>query len=223
MSKHSLSYNLNQGKYSLKLIIYLFILLDILLFFSIPIEIFKDVITWEALVFGGLLIGIRAQGRYKDMVYEMIELRQNPKYNRKEDLRGHRMIRLIDRMMIDYDLYLEKQNKKYQKTIKKKKKKKGGRKIMLWDRTVQKQAGYALIAVLAIFGLGFGYLLAILEWHWIIIFVLGGTWEILDGFLFFYIHYVFGIEVPKKDDAPISGPVIFTTEIKGPIPESTVE
>ena len=236
MSKHSFSYNLNQGKYSLKFIIYLFLLLDVMLFFSIPFEIFGNVVSWEVLVFGGMLIGIRVQGRYKEMVYDMIALRQDPKYDRKEDLRGHRMIRLIDRMMIDYDLYLEKQNKKHKKTIKKKNsflgflknsknKKKGGRKIMLWDRIVQKQAGYALIAILGVLDLGLTYLLAIVGWHWILIFVIAGIWGILDGFLFFYIHYVFKIEVraKAKDDVNMSGPVIFDKTTGNNEPESTIE
>ncbi len=119
MSKHSFSYNLNQSKYSLKFIIYLFITFDILLFFTVSFEVFGQILGWEASIFIGLSIGLRAQGRYRDFVYDMIALRKDPKYNNKEELRGHRLIRLIDRIMIDYDLYLEKQNKKYIKNKKK--------------------------------------------------------------------------------------------------------
>lgn len=206
MSKHSFNYNLNQGKYSLKFIIYLFLLLDVMLFFSIPFEIFGDVITWELLVFGGMLIGLRVQGRYKEIVYDMIALRKDPKYNKKEDLRGHRLIRLIDRIMIDYDLYLENQNKKYEKKIKKHKKKRGDKR-MLWDDIVKKQAGYSLIAILALFGVVFGFILDSTDLHWILVIALSGTWEIVDIFLFFYIHYIFNIEIPAK--APMSEPIGF--------------
>lgn len=119
MSKHSLNYNLNQTKYSLKFIIYLFIILDILLFFNVSFALFGQIIGWELSIFIGLAIGLKAQGRYREAVYDMIALRKDPKYNDKEELRGHRLIRLIDRIMIDYDIYLENQNKKYLKSNKK--------------------------------------------------------------------------------------------------------
>lgn len=204
MSKHSFSYNLNQRKYSLKYIIYLFILFDIFLYFNISIELFLNVVTWEILVFAGMLIGLRAQARYREFVYEMIALRKDPKYDKKEDLRGHRLIRLIDRIMIDYDLYLENQNKKFIKSTKKR-----GERRLIYDDIVKKQLGYALIAILALTGFAFGYVLALIPLHWILVFVISGTWEILDTFLFFYIHYVFNIEPePVTKNKEITEPVI---------------
>ncbi len=189
MSKHSFSYNLNQRKYSLKFIIYLFIILDILLYFNIPFNIFGNIMGWQISIFAGLIIGLKAQARYREFVYDMIALRKDPKYNEKEDLRGHRLIRLIDRIMIDYDMYLENQNRKFTKSTKKR-----GERSTIFDNIVKKQLGYALIAILALCGFAFGYVLALIPLHWILVFVLSGIWEILDTFLFFYIHYVFNIE-----------------------------
>lgn len=206
MSKHSITYNLNQRKYSLKFIIYLFILFDILLLFQATLEIFWLVVSWEVMVFFGILIGLRAQRIYKDLFFDLLAIRKNPKYNNKEELRGFRLVRAIDHATIEHDLWMSEQEARDHK-LKKNIKNKGGGKRMLWDDVVKKQAGYALILILAIVGLGLGYLFAILEWHWIIIFVLTGIWEIIDGFLFFYIHYIFNIEIPAK--APMSGPVVF--------------
>lgn len=152
--------------------------------------------SWEISIFVGLIIGLKAQARYREFVYDMIALRKDPKYNDKEALRGHRLIRLIDRIMIDYDLYLENQNKKFIKSTKKQR----GEKILIYDVIVKKQLGYALVAILALCGFAVGYVLALIPSHWILVFVIGGIWEILDTFLFFYIHYVFNIEPVTKPE-----------------------
>ncbi len=205
MSKHNITYNLNQRKYSLKFIIYLFILFDILLLFQATLEIFWLVVSWEVMVFFGILIGLRAQRIYKDLFFDLLAIRKNPKYNNKEDLRGFRLVRAIDHATIEHDLWMSEQEAKDHKL--KNKIKKGGGKRMLWDDVVKKQAGYSLIAILALFGVVFGFILDSTDLHWILVIALSGTWEIVDIFLFFYIHYIFNIEIPAK--APMSGPVVF--------------
>ena len=203
ISRHSLSYNLNQRKYNLKFFIYVFILFDILLAVYVPFFILWIIIGWEVSVFLGILIGLKGQGRYRELVYELIAIRRDPKYNDKESLRGHKLARHIDNAIIEYDIWfdnygdLHKFKENNSKKIIKNKKKKRGRRLLIWDDVVEKQAGYALVGILGILGLGFAYLMALVEWHWIIIFVLAGIWEILDGFLFFYIHYVFNLPAPE--------------------------
>ena len=112
---------------------------------------------------------------------------------------------------------MSEQEAKSHKFKNKKIKKKRRINIMLWDDVVKKQAGYALVALLGLFGIGFGYVFALLEWPWLIVFILAGAWEILDTFLFFYIHYVFKIEIRErpKEDTPMSGPVI----LEKPVPQ----
>ena len=173
---------------------------DILLFFNVPFNVLGQVIGWEASIFIGLSIGLRAQGRYRDMVYDMIALRKDPKYNNKEDLRGHRMIRLIDRMMIDYDLYLEEQNKKYMRN--KKKTKNFGGEVM--KEEMIKDLWYLLASIWAASGLLLidGLWLLNLRPLWII--GISIAFYAGDALFWLYLYHYQGI---KKEDVP-PGPVI---------------
>lgn len=67
---------------------------------------------------------------------------------------------------------------------------------MIFDDIVFKQLGYTIVGIWLLFGPVIGYLLSLLDIHLIIIIFLAGSWEIVDAFIFFYIHYVFNIE-PK--------------------------
>lgn len=108
MSKHSFTYNINQRKYSLKFIIYIFILFDILLSYYVSFPILYIIIGWEVSVILGLLIGMRGQARYRELVYDLIAIRKDPRYNSKEELRGFKLARHIDHAMIEYDLWWQK-------------------------------------------------------------------------------------------------------------------
>ena len=108
MSRQSFRFGLNQQKYSLKFIIYLFLLLDLVLFFNFPFAIFRKVLEWEVVLLIGLFLGIRGQARYKQLVMDLFTIRKDPQYDKDEDLRGHALKRLIDHASMEYDIWFSK-------------------------------------------------------------------------------------------------------------------
>ena len=189
MSKHSLKYNVNQRKFSLKFIFYLFVLLDLMLYFSIPLGIFGQLLIWEIFTFLGLLIGMRGQVRYKELVWDLIAIRQDPQYNDKEELRGFRLARHIDHACIEWDLWYQEQQHKNNNNNKKEVKNNMSKLII--DEVVWKQIGYTLVGLWGLFGLVLAYILDIFLFHWVLIIFITGAWELLDVFVLFYIHYIF--------------------------------
>lgn len=187
MSKHSLKYNVNQRKFSLKFIFYIFVLLDLMLYFSISPDIFGQLLIWELFTFLGLLIGMRGQVRYKELVYDLIAIRQDPQYNDNEDLRGFRLARHIDHACIEWDLWYQEQQHKN----KNKKEVKNNMSKLIIDEVVWKQIGYALVGLWGLFGLVLAYILDMFLFHWVLIIFITGAWEILDVLVLFYIHYIF--------------------------------
>ena len=211
MSKHGLKYNVNQRKFSLKFIIYLFLLLDLMLYFNIPFNIFGQLIGWEIFTFMGLLMGMRGQVRYRELVWDLIAIRNDPQYNDKEELRGFRLARHIDHACIEWDLWHQEQQikidkkkknlpvpgdgKKKHNSVKKKKKKEVKKRMsrLIIDEVVWKQIGYALIGIWGLFGLVLAYILDIFTFHWVLIIFITGAWEIIDLFVLFYLHYIFNL------------------------------
>jgi len=218
MSKHSISYNLNQRKYSLKFIIYLFILFDILLFFQAPTEIFWLAVSWEVMVFFGILIGLRGQRIYKDLFFDLLAIRKNPKYNDKEELRGFRIVRVIDQATIEHDLWMSEQEAKAHKFKKKKikinnKKNKGGEKSKMNQEAIRELFAWIGGWIIAI-GLIIDEVLYLLGLSPIVIIAITIIWVSGDFIYFWYLWHYWGV---KKEDviaAEIPGPV--TTTI-GPI------
>ena len=206
MSKHSFSYNINQRKYSLKYILYLFILFDIMLSYYIPFGVLWVVIGWELAVSLGLLIGLRGNARYRDLVYDLMAIRMDPKYKNKEELRGHRLIRHIDRAMIEYDLYLERQNKIYFKNKKKTKNLRGENSKMKSEMI--KDLWYLLASIWAASGL------MLIDGLWLL--NLRPLWIIGIGFAFYagdalFWLYLYHYQKIKKEDvipAEIPKPMI---------------
>lgn len=209
MSKHSLKYNFNQKRVSIKFIIYIFLIVDIPM---IPLlwEHGLDHFAWMILAQGalvfGLLLGTRGEGRYKEFLYDLRATADDPKYNDKEEMRGHILKQQVRHAVLEFDAW-EFKPKNISIKIKKIKKNKKGGKIMtekhpllIWDAVVLKQFGYSLVLMLALFGFALGFVLDMFGLHWILVYLIAGTWEIVDGFLFFYIHYIFKIEPkPKKE------------------------
>lgn len=215
MSKHGLKYNVNQRKFSLKFIIYLFVLLDLMLYFNIPFNIFGQLLMWEIFTFMGLLIGMRGQVRYRELVWDLIAIRNDPQYNDKEELRGFKLARHIDHACIEWDLWYQEQQIKISKKNKKtpgklidlpnklpgekKTKNLGVKKSMsklIIDEVVWKQIGYSLVSVWELFMPVIALILEGLNFHWIIILFLVGAWGIFGALVMFYIHYVFNLEQP---------------------------
>lgn len=205
MSRGSLKYNLNESRYNLKTFIYIFIILDVNIYFFIPIFGFMLIVGNELSLLIGLYLGIRGQGNLKEFVYDLRAIAYDPLYDEHEDVRGHKLKQQINYATLEWDAWFFRKSKSNKKKTKKIKQKKGVIKYMLWDEVVHKQAGYALVAILALFGGVFAYWIEALDWSLILVIALAGTWEILDGFLFFYIHYIFNIEPQEmlvKDSRP---------------------
>ena len=136
---------------------------------------------------------MRGQVRYKELVYDLIAIRQDPQYNDKEELRGFKLARHIDHACIEWDLwYQEQQNKSIKNKPKKEVKKKMGKLII--DEIVWKQLGYMLVGLWGLFGLVLAYLLDIFLFHWVLIIFITGAWEIIDIFVLFYLHYIFKLD-----------------------------
>ena len=202
MSKHSLRYNLNQRKYSLKFIIYLFILFDILLFFQAPLHIFWLVIGWESAVFFGILIGLRGQARYREIVEDFIAIRKDPYFNKKEELRGFKMVRHMDHVMIEYDLWMSEQEAKTRNINKKKTKNKiiikGGKimkteaikELLAWVGAWIIAGGIVLDEALYLSGISLPWIIAITF-----------LWISGDFLYFWYLRYYWELE---REDIPVA-------------------
>lgn len=201
MSKHSLKYNINQRKFSLKFIVYLFILIDVMLFFSIPSAIYLQLLGWELFTFLGLLIGMRGQVRYKELVYDLIAIRQDPQYNDAEDLRGFRLARHIDHACIEWDLWYQEQQHKSNKNNNKKiiiNKEEKTMSIIVWDEVVMKQFGYMIIGLWELFFPVVAFFLEGLNFHIVWIVFITGAWMIFGLFVWFYLHYIFKLDPEER-------------------------
>lgn len=67
------------------------------------------------------------------------------------------------------------------------------------DEIVWKQFGYMIVGIWGLFGLVIIYLLGIIELPLVFIIFLTGTWELIDVFILFYIHYIFNIELELSE------------------------
>ena len=206
MSKHSFTYNINQRKYSLKFIIYIFILFDILLSYYMPFPLLYIIIGWEVSVILGLLIGMRGQARYRELVYDLIAIRKDPRYNNKEELRGFKLARHIDHACIEYDLwYNENEERKFKlKRKDKKKTKKFGGKINMKEKTII-EILRAVAGIWLWLGFGLGDILIFLDIRlfWVVA-ILGCYW-VADLFFWLIMENEFGIF--KEDVEVIEIPI----------------
>lgn len=212
MSKHSIRYNINQRKFSLKFILYLFIMIDILLYFNIETFIFFQVMGWELFTFMGLLIGMRGQVRYRELVYDLIAIRQDPKYNDKEELRGFKLARHIDHACIEWDLWFQEQQHKSTKKLDlkiptfKKTKKRGKimkteaiKELLAWVGAWIIAGGIVIDEALYLSGVSLPWIIAITF-----------LWISGDFLYFWYLKNYWDID---KKDIPIVEPPVIIAEI----------
>jgi len=206
MSRSRIGYNLNERKYSLKFMIYILILFDLILFSSgVHYQIILNLLGWEGSLIVGLLIGLRGQARYRALMFELQAIANDPKYDNDEDLRGHLLRQQIRYDCVEYDIWMRKQDFKKGKSTQKKNKKKTkkikrGVKIKMNEQAIKE-----LLYWVAGLWLGFTGILADV----LIMFQLRPLWIIaivftvgLGDFLFFwYLKNFWGIE--KEDVEPI--------------------
>jgi len=90
-------------------------MLDIILFFNVEIEIFGYIIGWELATLIGLILGLRGSGVYRKIIFDLLSIRRDPKYQDKHELRGHDLEMHMDEVCLTYDLWLQESNKRYLK------------------------------------------------------------------------------------------------------------
>ena len=205
-------------KYNLKMILGLFLLLDL---FLLPIIMENHL--WPTLFYFAiyqvsllvaLMYGLRGQGKYKEMMFQLATVARNLDMDINE--RDTKLVSLIHHACLELGYIYEERNKEYginhftkkkqlitKKTIiiNNKKKVKNQMEITWIDETVWKQVGYAIVAMWGFLGF------VMLEWlhtlgfsaFWIIALV--GIWYVIDTFVLFYIHYVF--KLPQPEAKPI--------------------
>ena len=192
-------------KYNLKMVLGLFIMLDLFLL-PIMMEYHLMVVLfyfgiYQASLLVALMYGLRGQGKYREWMMELGTIARN--LGLDKDVRDTQLIALINHVCLELGFIAEQRNEEYginhfnkkqlvtKKTKNKKKKVKNQMEITWIDEVVWKQIGYALVGIWGFLGF------AVLEWihalgfsaFWIIALV--GMWYVVDALALFYIHYVF--------------------------------
>lgn len=217
MSKHSLSYTINEIKYNLKTIIYLFILIDIFLATLIPLSRLWIIIGYEVSILLGLMLGLRGQGRFKDVMYELKAIANDPRFDNNEALRGHSLKQQIRHACLEYNIWWEKQESlppKHLKTKIKKKRKNLMEVIKRMDDRILEAIGLWLVSILAIFTLVLGewlYLIGV-SGFWIL-FILA-AWDLTDALLLIIIIFYFKLKIEDIEPVPIGKVAVVKGEIK---------
>lgn len=107
MSKHSLRYTFSEEKFNLKTIVYLFILLDLFLFFEIPFSLFLMVVGLEGSIIMGLMLGLRGQNKFRRSLVELGVIARNKKLSDLE--RGHRLEQQVYHTLLEYGIWFDEQ------------------------------------------------------------------------------------------------------------------
>ena len=188
----------------------MFIMVDLFLFPTFikynNMQNYFYLVLFQASLLIGLLYGLRGHGKFKGMMMQLESVARNKEIN--VDERETRLVSLIHHACLELGYTFEERNKtqfnkkhkvqdkKKTKIIKHTKKLKEANKKMsklVIDEIVWKQIGYSLVGIWGLFGLVIGYWLNSLVLEIVLIIFLVGTWEIIDVFVLFYIHYIFKI------------------------------
>ena len=216
MSNLSLKAAAKVQQFNIKTIVIIFSLLDL---FLLPVvldnlAILKDFfyfIIYQVTIILGLFVGLRGQGRYKAMMIELRAVASNKDFDSDErdailvPLIHHACLELgvsAEKRNEEYGLFKSKKNNKTRPSIfqsnsgpEKKTKNKEVKKRMIWDDIVWKQFGYLIVGVWGFVGiLLLDLLINLYDFSPLSIITIEGIWYCIDGFIFFYIHYIFKIE-----------------------------
>ena len=110
MSKHSVRFVVNEDKYSLKVIIILFILIDLYLtpLLRNHLTLFY-LLLYELSVILGLMVGLKGQGRYKQAMAELQSIARDT--NLSVEQREHMLVQGIHHYCLELGtLYMERLN-----------------------------------------------------------------------------------------------------------------
>ena len=115
---------MNGKKFSLLTIIYLFILTDLFLFFYVGLSVIFILVIAQLSWIVGLLLGLKGQGNHKVIMYKLLSIADDPRFDDREELRGHRLKQQIRHDCLEYDFwFINKKNKKKTKKLR------GGKKM----------------------------------------------------------------------------------------------
>jgi hypothetical protein len=208
MSKNSLKYNFNEAKYNLKTIIYLFILLDVPLYFAVSIQTFLWIIATEFSLIFGLLLGIKGQGNFKTFMFNLRAIAEDPLYNAHEEVRGHKLKQEIHYATLAWDAWFfkkPKESKKKTRNSYQKSKTRGEKSKMRIDEVVWKQIGYVIVGIWGFLGVALlDTLLNVVYLSVLWTLTIEGIWYTIDAFILFYVHYIFNYEpIVEKPIEPL--------------------
>lgn len=225
MSKTSIKIALQEDRFNLRTISIVLILIDIFLFpVFLELNILKELLyllLYESSIILGLMWGIRQQFKYKAMMYNLRSIASNKDLS--VDEREHQLVMGVHHYFLElghiyeernrqYGLFLKK-NGKNNKFIQKKPKKNEKIKVknrmteIVWiDEIVWKQIGYSIAAIWFFVGAAIVDLLLALDLRLLWIIMIVGIWYVIDGFILFYIHYIFKLPQPEPKSAIINDP-----------------
>lgn len=109
---------MNGKRFSITTIIYLFILLDIIVFYYAGLTILFILIMNEASWIFGLLLGLKGQSKFGIVMHKLLSITDDPKYNDFEELRGHKIKQQIRHDCLEYDFWFLKNKEKIKKKTK---------------------------------------------------------------------------------------------------------
>ena len=101
--------SINENRFSLRNIIYLFILLDIFLLYYVGIKTVIMLLAYEATMIFGLLLGLRGQGKFKQVMINLEGIARNKKLS--VDEREHRLVMGIHHHFLELGYLYEERNK----------------------------------------------------------------------------------------------------------------
>ena len=182
-----------RNRFNIRTIIYLFILIDLFLIYYVTIKIILMLISYEGAIIITLLLGLRGQGRFKEIMTDLEGIARNKKIT--VDEREHELVMGVHHYFLELGYLYEERNKEYglhKKKLKKTKNNRGVKNMALKEQTIIEILraiagmwlflGLGLLDILMYFGLSPLWILAIV-----------GIFEIADLFFWLIMENEYGI------------------------------
>ena len=192
--------SINENRFSLRNIIYLFILLDIFLLYYVGIEPVMMLVAYEATLIFGLLLGLRGQGKFKQIMINLEGIARNKKLSIDE--REHKLVMGVHHHFLELGYLYEERNKEYglhKKKQKKTKNKRGVKSMALKEKTII-EIMRAIALMWVSFGLGLTDILIYFGLSPLWIMAIVGVYYVIDLFFWLIMENEYGIFREEIDD-----------------------
>lgn len=211
MSNLSLKAALGEGKFSVRTVIYIVLMMDFSTFpFLIEAGLWMPVILMFASQISlvlGLLVGLRGQGRYREMMIQLQSIARNRDLSLEE--REARLVANIHHACLELGYIYQERNEEYGLNFNSKKKNNPNRQISKIKTEVNTKLNEIAIrqiflwvaAIWAGFGLGLADMLVLFELRPAWIAAIMVAWYAADGLFFWYLKEWWGIK--KEDIIPL--------------------